>query len=261
MDTERRGILNRYALPGERLFAARTLDAIDAAVKSGGTRFSAFLDLNERRIAAELAGALKVSARYWGGYGNAERVVAAFSPEDENPPPEWPVSALLAVPSDDTASHRDILGALTGAGLDRSALGDIVKTERGFVIFLSPAVAQYVAQNLSRAGKGALSLSPLPSGEAAALTPLQELVPLRATVPSARADAVVAALCSLSRSEAARLVESGRVFADARPVTKASATLDGREIISVRGAGRFRLIGIGPPTKKGRLALSAVKYR
>lgn len=260
MDTEKRGILNRYPLPSEKFFAARVLDAIDAA-RSGRTRFTAFLDLNQQRIAAELAKAFDVPVRYWGGYEDAERVVAAFLPDVDCEEPDWPVSALIAVPSDGAAGHRDILGALTGAGIDRSALGDIVKTERGFVIFLSPAVAQYVEQNLSRAGRSTLSISSLAPDEAASLTFSQELVPLRATVSSPRADAVVAALCGVGRSEAARLVESGRVFADARPVLKPSAPLEGGEIISVRGLGRFRITQIGPPTKKGRLALSAVKYR
>jgi len=261
MDTVKRGIQSRYPLPCEKLFAARVLDIIDAAVQSGRTRFTAFLDLNQRRIAAELAKALNVPVRYWGGYEDAERAVASFSPVNDCEERDWPVSALMAVPSDGAAGHRDILGALIGAGLDRSALGDIVKTERGFVIFLSPAAAQYVTQNLSKAGKSALSLCPLSRDEAASLTFLQELVHLRATVSSPRADAVVAALCGVGRSQAARLVESGRVFADARPVAKPSALLTGGEIISVRGAGRFRLIEIGPRTRKGRLALSAVKYR
>lgn len=83
MDTVKRGIQSRYPLPCEKLFAARVLDIIDAAVQSGRTRFTAFLDLNQRRIAAELAKALNVPVRYWGGYEDAERAVAAFSPVND----------------------------------------------------------------------------------------------------------------------------------------------------------------------------------
>lgn len=76
---------------------------------------------------------------------------------------------------------------------------------------------------------------------------------------SPRLDAVVKALIGTSREEAARLIAAGLVSLNHLPSLSASAPVREGDCLSVRGKGRYMVDALGPPTRKGRLALSARK--
>ena len=73
---------------------------------------------------------------------------------------------------------------------------------------------------------------------------------------SLRADAVIAAVYRLSRSEAAGLIAAQKVFVSGRMVTSPSKEIPINEPISVRGFGRFKLVDVRK-TKKDRLRCTA----
>ena len=72
-------------------------------------------------------------------------------------------------------------------------------------------------------------------------------------VSSERADALIAAVYRLSRSEAQELFAHGRIFVNSRLIENTSRTLSIGDIVSVRGHGRFVYDGTARETKKGRL--------
>ena len=77
---------------------------------------------------------------------------------------------------------------------------------------------------------------------------------------SERADSLAALVFHLSRSQAQRLIEQEKVFADGRIITSSSYTPSPGERISVRGYGKFRYLGTDGTTRKGRLIVRFERY-
>ena len=85
-------------------------------------------------------------------------------------------------------------------------------------------------------------------------------MPLSDTVASPRADAVVAALCNLSRERAQALFRAGLVEIDYEPLEKYDKDVDAGAVIAVRGHGKFIVRSLSDKTKKGRFRLLADRY-
>ena len=81
-----------------------------------------------------------------------------------------------------------------------------------------------------------------------------------ATVPSLRADAVLAAMLHTSRTRAAEYIAAGRVEINHLPLKAAHETAYAADIFTVRGVGRFKLAAIGGKSRKDRLFISFYQY-
>ena len=84
--------------------------------------------------------------------------------------------------------------------------------------------------------------------------------PESGSVSSERVDCLAAQVFHLSRSQAQRLIEQEKVFADGRIITSASYIPAAGERISVRGYGKFRYLGVDGKTRKGRLIARYERY-
>ncbi|MCL2194447.1 MAG: YlmH/Sll1252 family protein [Oscillospiraceae bacterium] len=100
-----------------------------------------------------------------GGFAEAERVVAYT-----DGPRERHMAALkLTFRLQDELSHRDILGAVLALGLDRRVLGDILVQQGAAYLVCLPHVAQFIAENLAKAGRVGLRAEQISLGELPAL--------------------------------------------------------------------------------------------
>ena len=84
-------------------------------------------------------------------------------------------------------------------------------------------------------------------------------IPIEDTIASPRLDAVVKALLRCSREDAAQHIIAGYVSVDHIMTQHVSMRVNAPCVVSIHGAGRFIIDQIGPPTKKGRLRLTARK--
>ncbi|MBR0537774.1 MAG: hypothetical protein IJK40_06460 [Clostridia bacterium] len=75
-----------------------------------------------------------------------------------------------------------------------------------------------------------------------------------------RLDALVAAGFSLSRSEAARAIGQGKVWLNQVQTLRPDAAVAENALVSLRGAGRFRLEAVEGETRKGRWAVRLFVY-
>ena len=75
---------------------------------------------------------------------------------------------------------------------------------------------------------------------------------LSATVATPRLDAILASGFHLSRSEAQRVVKSGLVRVNFAEETRTDRKVEAGDLISLRGAGRLRMLTLGDATRKGR---------
>ena len=224
------------------------------------TRFLEPSTLVAVNAAASRAG---VKVALWGGYEGAERCVAAFYAGDPPEAGDWPVVALRLQWNAKFANpgHRDLLGAMMGLGIEREMTGDIAMgTYRDApcaYLFALEEVADYIAANLDSAGLASLKVS--------VATETPQLIPpegesLRLTVQQQRLDAVLAAACRLSRSEAQRLIAAGLVKLNHVPQLRPDARLSEGDLISARGYGRVKVTAFQGESRRGRQVVQVFRY-
>ena len=154
--------------------------------------------------------------------------------------------------------HRDFLGTILALGLDRRALGDIVVYLDKTYLFVKKSVSEYLLHSMDRVGKSPVKVerTELPLD----FSPLRTFEEIVLTVASLRVDALVAGITNFSREEAKMSVIRGTVSRNYLPITQPESLLAEGDVLSVKGAGRFRLSHIAGQTKKGRLKIVLQKY-
>ena len=243
----------------DNLLRARVTDAERLSDKTGQPRFVGFLDERERALCESWLSRSRDRLCFWGGHEQAERTVLGVFPVGEEPQPLWtPLTALgFAYRAEKVLSHRDFLGTLMSAGVKRSAIGDILCGTGLTVVFVLNDILPFLQNEITCVGGEGVRLLPDYAG------PLPEAHRFRDvsdTVASARLDCVVAALCRLSRGDATAAIQAGRVTLRFLPCESPSATVHDGDTLSVRGCGKFRIVELNTPTRKGRLILKAQQY-
>ena len=248
---------------------ARAGDLMKRAA-DGEVAYSPFLTPQEQRILR-----VRLSHRdaplFCGGYPDAERARAVFLPDymaelDGDVRKELlgellgeAVMPLLIKGSGFyVPTHRDYLGAVLHLGIKREAVGDIcVLPDQGAILFCDSVMAAFLKENLVRVAHdtvtvGEVTLPPDFNGG-------RSFRPLCDTVASPRADAVVAALCHLSRAQA--LFAKDLVQMDYESLQKYDREVPEGAVLSVRGYGKFVIRALSDKTKKGRYRLVADQYQ
>ena len=234
------------------------------AKHTGLSQYTRFMDPAMAVRAVDAARECRVECALYGGYEEAERVMAAFYARENPPVPEdYPMRALRIEWNAKFAhpAHRDLLGAAMGLGINRDAMGDIALGERRGApcawIFVTQETADYVAANLNAAGRAALRTSL--TDEPPQIAP-PEGEEMRVTVQHARLDAVLAAGYRLSRAEAQRLVAAGLVKLNHEINLRADARVGEGDLISARGHGRLRVLSEAGESRRGRLVMRLFRY-
>ena len=237
---------------------ARRLDELAArAERTGQPCFTGFLTPPEADMAMVSAQRRGIEVRLEGGYEDAERRMARFTPPDGWEEP-FPITALEATwPHQTAPGHRDLLGSVLGLGIRRSCVGDIVVLADRAYLFLETQLAEHVALSLTSAGRVQIRTRLLEAWPDVA--PPQG-VEVRDTVSSLRLDAVVSGGFGLSRAAAAELIAAGHVKLRHVPTQRPDARVCEGDAISARGYGRLVIDQVGAPTKKGRLPVRLIRY-
>lgn len=217
-----------------------------------------FLDLRERTLCVKAAREAGIASQtvFWGGYADAERVMALFLPdymtaEDAIQPENSPLALLRAEKSPaDTLSHRDYLGALMGLGIERAVLGDILLHPDGADLFVTEDMAEFILMNFLRAGRKRVVLSQVPLTDFRPPEVNEETG--EGSVASLRLDSVAALIFRLSRAQMQERIDKGTVFLNQMQCLKPDADVAPGDRITVRGLGRARILELGGVSRKGR---------
>lgn len=225
--------------------------------------FSEFLDLHEQNMIHRLDRRLMtgVHVEFSGGYGTAERQMAAFVPDALCYVWNYPFVCLQIKPDApkyaQTLTHRDFLGAMLHLGIERSVLGDILVDENSALVFCHEKMADFLIQELGMIRHTAVSVSYY-EGNLSLVGPKTEEI--TGTVASVRLDSVIALAFHTSRSSVAALIPEGRVFVNGKLITSNGCHLNDGDLISVRGMGKFRFDSVLSKTKKGREMVKVQRF-
>ena len=239
----------------DELEKKRLLELANRSWNQGIFCFTHFLDLQGRSLFQSLLPALPpVHWTLFGGAEGCERQMLRFgNPELCGYDQPFPIACLKIVPLNarfaEPLTHRDFLGALMALGMERETLGDIVVKKDAAYLFCEERIAPYIQEHFTQARRTFLSCSlvtELPNG------PLFETERRLVQVSSQRADALIAHVFKLSRGEAQGLFPAGKVFVSGKLCESPGYSPKPGDVLSVRGFGRFRYVGVESLSKKGK---------
>lgn len=243
--------------PEDRVLLAKLWDKINAGMRKNIAASTCFLSPRELELARFLFG--EPDGLYaFGGYPEAERKMLIFLPEylEESALTEEdsPIVCIRATFfQEDNLSHRDILGALMGAGIGRETVGDICISKGSCDFFVTAEIAPYILSSFDSAGRTRLHLKRIPLSEAQ--IPEPEIKEIRDTLASLRLDSVISSGFRIRRSLAAQYVSAGKVAIDGLPCEKPDKNVTEGMKISVRGLGKIKLHAVNGKTKKDRISV------
>ena len=259
---ERSNIDKIARTPEDRLLLAKLWDKINAGFRKNIPAATCFLSPRELELAKFLFG--EPEGLYaFGGFPEAERKMLIFLPEymDESALTEED-SPLVCIRAtffqEDDLSHRDILGALMGAGIGRETVGDICIGKGSFDFFVTAEIAPYVLSSFDSAGRTKLHLKQIPLSEAQ--IPEPEVKEIKDTVASLRFDSIVSSGFRIGRSLAAQHINAGKAAIDGLPCEKPDKSISEGMKISVRGLGKIKLVSVNGRTKKDRISVTIHRY-
>jgi len=248
--------------PEDRLLLAKLWDKINAGMRKNIPAATCFLSPREMELARFLFG--EPEGLYaFGGFPEAERRMLVYLPEylDESAlmDEESPLVCVRATFfQEDDLSHRDILGALMGAGIGRETVGDICIGKGSCDFFVTAEIAPYVLSSFDSAGRTKLHLKQIPLSEAQ--IPEPEVKEIKDTLASMRLDSVISSGFRIGRSLAAQYVTAGKAAIDGLPCEKPDKAVAEGMKISVRGLGKIRLHAVNGKTKKDRISVVIHRY-
>ena len=240
----------------DRMLLARAEDKLQQCSEQYRVTCTDFLDLRQRSLVENMCRGLKLGSgdiRYvfYGGYEDAERTVAAFLPDygDES---DCPLSVIrIKTPAGGRKlTHRDYLGSLTGLGLKREMIGDILVGDEGADVIIKEEVKDFILMNYSKAGRATMSLEAVDIEDLH--VPEARVETVKDTVASLRLDNVIASAFRLSRAKAAEAIRSGLVFVNSMESEKPDMQVEEGSKLVLRGKGKAYLREVGGRTRKDR---------
>ena len=155
--------------------------------------------------------------------------------------------------------HRDYMGSILAAGVDRSVVGDIVPDgDFAALAFVSREIAPYLAENLDRIGSDKVTVSPAEVPEDFVIE--KKFESGVAIAASLRLDALVGAVADMGRNEAREAVESGRCSVNYLTEQRADRQIKEGDVISLKGFGKIVTGPVTGTTRSGKLRVEYKKY-
>lgn len=225
--------------------------------------FTGFLGMAEQDVFHRMERELSYARpELSGGSEQAERLIVRFgNPEEMGYEEAFPIALLKIEPLQqkyaDALGHRDFLGALMNLGIERSTLGDIFLKDNCGYLFCLESIADFIIEELRKVKHTDVRCS---LAEASEVLEKQEKARHHLTVSSERADAVIAALYHLSRTQSVELFRARKVFINGKICENNSYYLKREDAVSVRGKGKFFYDGADRETKKGKLSVGILLY-
>ena len=256
----------------DRILLSRMEDLLEICKNQYRITHSEFLDLRRRSLVqSRMAQKFGHRGGFYGGYEDAERVIAVFLPdytEEATPadhfaaePEDNPLTVLRLTKKKGAPplSHRDYLGSLMGLGIRREVTGDILVREDGADVIVLRSMAEYIINNLSQAGRSSLTVTAVPIEKI--IVPEQEVREKNVSVASLRLDNVLGAAFGLSRAKSLDAVRSGIVFVNGTEIVKPDYSIHEGDKIVLRHRGRVIVRSTGGRTGKGRIHITLRVFR
>ena len=265
---DKQKILSDYKKQEDKILLAQILDKIEFSMQREKLEYTDFLDMYQISLVKSFMKKIDFESYIlYGGFENAERNILIIYPDKYNANMiEKNYSKIIKViritlndEEKGKYSHRNYLGGIVKVGMKREKVGDILVSDDGADILVKDETAETLKQEL-----GTLTRFENSKIEIVDLQDLRQqeikVEELSIIVPSLRLDNFVSDLAKTSRSKAAQIIYSERVFINGQNETKASKQVKLGDIITIRGKGRFIVKEFSGTTRSGRTVVKIEKY-
>lgn len=261
-------ILKKYSKDEDRLLIAKVLDKIQFAESKNKITNTDFLDMYQKTLIQKLLNSIRYKNYYFfGGNDDVERTVAIFYPDKFNKEISEKnhnnimriIEIILPNELQGSYTHRDYLGGLMKLGIKREKIGDIIVSSEGADIIVLNEKIDFLINNitsLTRFSKSTIQTKKIEELKKQEIHTEE----LQIIVSSLRLDNIVSELAKTSRTKAEEIINEQRVFVNFENALKTSKTIKEKDIITIRGRGRFKIVETIGNTKKGRYILKVEKY-
>jgi RNA-binding protein YlmH len=236
----------------EHHFIDQVLEWQETVKRQYAPKLTDFLDPREQQIVQSVIGRDdEVRVSFFGGAPFVERKRALLYPPYFQPREEDYEIALFEVRYASkfvSLEHRQVLGALMSLGLRRGKFGDILRKEEQIQFLAANEVAEYIRLHLHAIGKATVSLEKKPLSDIIMLEETWQDALI--TVSSLRLDAILSQAFHVSRQKMQSAIENGLVKVNWKVIEQAHFECRQGDVLSARGFGRCKIMGIEGKTKK-----------
>lgn len=206
-------------------------------------------------------------AFFYGGNENADRKILVFYPEKISEEiAKRNLNTILSVLRIDLPNemkgeyeHRNYLSALIKIGIERAKIGDILVDNDGADIILFNINKDFVKQSLmglTRFKKAKFEEISIENVR----NKIDSFEESTIIVSSMRIDNIVAELAKCSRNMADEFIAEERVLVNYETIFKHSKIINTKDVVTIRGKGKFIIDGLVRNTRNDRYVLKVRKY-
>lgn len=266
---DKQSILNRYSKPEDKLLISKMLDKIKLSQTKNSIEYTDFLDLYEQKLLDKIIKQEKIeNFLFVGGIENSERKILLFYPDklsrvvEEKKNSILPIKSIrIKLPKEmyNEYNHRNYLGGLVKLGLKREKIGDILVFEDGADIIILEEIEKFLMNNISsltRFNKSDIQVIKLDEVREKKINKKE----IKAIIPSLRVDAVISEILRTSRGKAEEFLQEGRVFVNYEQITKGTKQIKEKDIITVRGKGKFEIESQEGTTRNDRTKIVVYQF-
>lgn len=154
-------------------------------------------------------------------------------------------------------THREILGSLFSHNLSESSFGDIVVSDKCYIVLLDK-IKDYMINNYKSIGKKDIKLIEKKIDYLKDFKPIFKDININ--ISSLRIDNVISKLIPTSRNIAQNIIKDKKVLVNYEIISNCNYILKDTDIFSIRGIGKFKYIGINYVNKNGKSNILIKKY-
>ena len=265
---DKQQLLKDYKKQEDKMCLSQILDKIEFSKMRGKIEYTDFLDMYQISLVENFLRKIKFeNYQLYGGYEEAERKIFIVFPDKydkkmlEKNYHKMVKIVRIELPEEEQGkcSHRNYLGGIVKLGLKREKVGDIIVSQQGADIITVEDFADILKQqlpSLTRFENSCVTIEEISQLRQREIKVEQ----VKIIVPSLRLDNFVSDLAKTSRSKACQIIDQERVFINGQNETKASKLLKLKDVITIRGKGRFVIQEFAGTTRSGRTVVIVEKY-
>ena len=253
----------------EKLIIAKLLDKIKISKKANKIINTEFLSIYQKQIIQKKLNELGVKNYiFFGGYDEAEGQILIIYPEKFDLDIVTNnlkniikvIKIILPKELEGKYSHRDYLGSVMQMGLNRNRIGDIIVYGNKAYIIVLKENAEYLINYLSDLTKFRKSKIQLIDYTDIEVKPI-EYEEFNILINSMRLDNFVSEIANNSRSKAEEMLKQEKIYINSKVETKSSKAVKEKDIIVIRGKGKYLVDKILGENKKGKIIVNIKKYK
>lgn len=265
MDKEK--IFEKYKNEEEKILISKLLDKIGYVERQNKLHNTDFLSPLELQILENVLNIINYKNYIvYGGIEEAQRNIIILFPEklkelfyEKSFNYNSICNCIRIVNKSENYNHKVYLGGLMKLGIKREKIGDIVVYDNGADIIVNTDITKFILSNLkelTRFKKSEITVIDIKN----VIQKKQEYKDVKVIVSSLRLDNVVSELSRTSRSKANEILKQERVFVNYKNETKNTKIIQCKDLITIRGCGKFIIDEIRGNTKNGKTIIKVKKF-